>query len=93
MKKELLSQADAQRLRDLYKDKGRPVPTDIRLIDGRILSYQTNDARRDATIALYEIADANFRVDYDGDPSTVEIGVSQAGVALITLMPGDMWID
>ena len=90
MKRTKLTQEQADRLRRIYREHPAPVPTDIELLDGRILTYRTHQDRRASAETLFSIADLHLAVDYDGDPTTIEIGVRGPDTdvsAVITIKP------
>ena len=90
MKRTKLTQKEADRLRRLYREHPAPIPSDIELLDGRILTYRTHQDRRASAVTLFAIADQYLAVDYDGDPMTVDIGVRGPDTdvfAVITIKP------
>ena len=63
------------RIVDCLQSAGYAKPTDIRLIDNRILVYKSNCDRRDADAGAWEHLRHILAVDFDGDRTTTEIGV------------------
>ena len=96
MEKKPLSQDDVDRLREIYRREARPDPSDIGIIDGRILTFKTYQDRRASAVGLFTVADKHLAVDYDGNPATVEIGVTGPDTncyAVVTLVQDKIWKD